>query len=56
MVHHLWVVAGLDHSMKDRNHDTTVDDGRAGTAGAEPLAENKEWRLPDNGLDQELTE
>ncbi len=57
MVHHLWVVAGLDHSMKDEEHDITADgDGHTATTVAEPPAEKKEWRLPRNSLDKELAE
>lgn len=57
MVHHLVVVAGLDHSMKDRNHDTVEESsGLAAMAVAESTAEKKEWRLPRNSLDRELAE
>lgn len=56
-VHHLVVVAGLDHVMKDMNRDITADDvGHPATVVPEPPVEKKEWRLPRNSLDKELAE
>ena len=57
MVHHLLVVAGLDHSMKDKNHKIRAGEiGETATAVAEPPVDRREWRLPRNSLDKELAE
>jgi putative transposase len=61
MVHHLGVVAGLDHSMKSKDDDAmAVSTSRSATATAveEPLetAAKREFRLPRNSLDKELAE
>lgn len=57
MVHHLLVVAGLDHLMKDKNHKIRAGEiGETATAVAELPVDRREWRLPRNGLDKELAE
>lgn len=57
MVHHLGVVAGLDHLMEDTNQDMAVgSSGRDGTEVAQRPTEKWEWRLPRDGLDRELAE
>jgi hypothetical protein len=61
MVHHLWVVAGLDHSMKRKDEVTTAaSEGLSATvaAVAEPPATmaTGEFRLPHHSLDYELAE
>lgn len=62
MVHHLAVVARLDHSMKDKDENTATDSssGRSSTATAveetPPRKVKKELRLPRNSLDRELAE
>jgi hypothetical protein len=61
MVHHLGVVAGLDHSMKSKDDDaSTVSSGRSATVAAveapPKTAAKREFRLPRNSLDKELAE
>ncbi len=42
MFHHVRVVAGLDHSMKDKNQNTTAEhNGHTSTAVADGPAESK---------------
>lgn len=63
MVHHLMVVARLDHSMKDKDDEkTTEPNDRSSTATAveEALPEatrtGRKFRLPRNSLDKALAE
>jgi putative transposase len=63
MVHHLGVVAGLDHSMTSKDDETTAaSKGRSSTTTAveegRPSATEtaREFRLPRNSLDKELAE
>jgi putative transposase len=61
MVHHLGVVAGLDHSMRSNDDEVgAVGGGQSGTARAveEPLETPAKggFRLPRKSLDKELAE